>query len=129
MNEKLYNGSLAMRHQEKPVKRQRFLKRGKQILDESEPDNNSLFLNQWFEKFQNQYEISLRRKTHCFPQPSTALEPIIKNFKKSDLVYMDQTPQPFVLDDEKTYDKKVVKEVWAHSGLSDCAIDSICGWG
>ena len=92
MEEKLYNESLAMRHQEKPVKRWRFLKRGKQILDELEPDNNSLFLNQWFEKFQNRYEISLRRKTHCFPQPSTALEPGIKNFKKSDLVYMDQTP-------------------------------------
>ena len=31
---------------------------------------------------------------------------------------MDQTPLPFVLDDGKTYDKKVVKEFWAQSGKS-----------
>ena len=31
---------------------------------------------------------------------------------------MDQTPLPFVLDDEKTSDKKGVKEVWAQSGQS-----------
>ena len=31
---------------------------------------------------------------------------------------MDQTPLPFVLNDEKTYDKKGVKEVWAQSGQS-----------
>ena len=32
---------------------------------------------------------------------------------------MDQTPLPLVLDDGKTFDKKVVKEVWAQSGQSD----------
>ena len=107
-----------MRHQGKPVKRWWFVKRGKQILVELEPDNNFLFSNHWFERFQVRYNISLKRKTHCFPQPPTALDPGIRNFKVSDLIYMDQTPLPFVLDDGKTYDKKVVKEVWAQSGQS-----------
>ena len=75
--------------------------------------------------------MSLRRKTHCSQKPPTSLEPAIKkfhssllrlrntgNFKASDLANIDQTPLPFVLDDEKTYDKKSVKEVWAQSGQS-----------
>ena len=108
-----------MRHQEKPVKRWWFLRRGKQIPDELEPDHNFLFLNHWFERFYNRYDISLRRKTHCPHKPHAALEPAIKkfhssllrfrntgNFKASDLVNMDQTPLPLVLDDGKTYDEK-----------------------
>ena len=99
-------------------KRWRFVRRRKQILDELEPDHNH-----WFERFQNRYNISLRRKTHCSQKPPTALEPAIKkfhsfllrlrntgNFKASDLANMDQTPLPFVLDDGKTYDKKVRKK-------------------
>ena len=31
---------------------------------------------------------------------------------------MDQTPLPFVLDDNKTYDKVGAKEVWIASGQS-----------
>ena len=99
--------------------------------DALEPDYNHLFSNHWFERFQNRYNISLRRKTHCSEKPPTALEPAIKkfhssllrlrntgNFKASDLANMDQTPLPIVLDDGKTYDKKVVKEVWAQSRQS-----------
>ena len=99
--------------------------------DALEPDYNYLFSNHWFERFQNRYNISLRRKTHCSEKPPTALEPAIKkfhssllrlrntgNFKASDLANMDQTPLPIVLDDGKTYDKKVVKEVWAQSRQS-----------
>ena len=87
-------------------------------------------MNHWFERFQNQYNISLR--THYSQKPPTALEPAIKkfhfsllqlrntgNFKASDLANMDQTPFRFVLDDGKTYDKKGVKEVSAQSGQSD----------
>ena len=81
-------------------------------------------MNPWFERFQNRCNISLRRKTHCFQKPPTALEPAVKkfyssllrlrntgNFQASDLVDVDQTPLPFVLDDGKNYDKKGVKEV------------------
>ena len=88
-----------MRHQGKPVKRCWFVRRGRQILDELELDHNFLFSSHWFERFQNRYNISLRRKTHCSPKPPTALEPAIKkfhfsllrlentgNFKASDLV-------------------------------------------
>ena len=131
MEEELYNECIAMRHQVKPVKRWWFVRRGKQILDELEPDHNFLFLNHWFERFQNQYNISLRRKTHCSHKPPTALEPAIKkfhfsllrlintgNFKASDLANMDQTPLPFMSGDGKAYDKRGFKEVWGHSGQS-----------
>ena len=73
----------------------------------------------------------MRRKTHWSRKPPAALEPAIRkfhssllrlrntgNFKASDLVNMDQTPLPCVLDDGKTYDKKGVKEVWAQSRQS-----------
>ena len=104
-----------MRHQGKAIKRWWFVRRGKRILDELEPDHNFLFLSHWFERFQNRYSISLRRKPHCSQKPTTALEPAIKkfhssllrlrntgNFKVSDLANMDQTLSLFVLDDEKT---------------------------
>ena len=39
------------------------------------------------------------------------------NFKASDLVNMDQTPLPLVLDDGKTYDEKE-EDVWVQSGQS-----------
>ena len=121
-----------MRHQGKPVKRWWFVRRGKQMLDDLEPDHDFLFSNHLFERFQNQYNIPLRRKTHCSQKPPTALEPVIKtfhssllplrntgNFKASDLANMNQTPLPYVLDGGKTFDKKRVKEVWAQSGQSD----------
>ena len=114
MEEKLYNECIAMRHQGKPVRRRWFLRRGKQILDELEPDDNFIFLNHWFERFQNRYNISLRRKTHCSQKLPTALEPAIKklhcsllrlrntsNFKASYLPSMGQTSLPFVLMIEK----------------------------
>ena len=120
-----------MRHQGKPVKRWWFVRRGKQTLDELEPDHNFIFSNHWLERFQNRFNISLIRKTHCSQKPPTALESGIKkfhssllrlrntgNFKASDLANMDQTPLPFVLDDGKTYEKKGLKEVWAQSGQS-----------
>ena len=40
-----------MRHRGKPVKRWWFVGRGKQILDELEPDHHFLFSNHWFERF------------------------------------------------------------------------------
>ena len=43
MEEKLYNEYIAKAHQERPVKRWWFVRRGKQILDELEPDHNFLF--------------------------------------------------------------------------------------
>ena len=124
MEEKLYNECIAMRHQGKPEKRWWFVRRGKQILDELEPDHNFIFSNHWFKRFPNQYNISLRRKTYCSQKPPTELEPAIKefhssllrlrntgNFKAFDLANMDQTPLLFELDDGKTYDKKGAKEV------------------
>ena len=53
MEEKLYHESIAMRDQEKLVKRLWFVRQGKQVLDELEPDHNFLLLQHWFERFQN----------------------------------------------------------------------------
>ena len=55
MEEKLDNEGIAMRHQGKPVKRWWFVRRGRQTLDELEPDHNFLLLNLWFERFQNRH--------------------------------------------------------------------------
>ena len=47
IEEKQYNESgIAMRHQGKPAKRSRLVRRGKHILDKLEPDHNLLFSNQ-----------------------------------------------------------------------------------
>ena len=43
MEEKLHHECLVMRHQGKPVKRGWLVRRGKQILDELEPDHNFFF--------------------------------------------------------------------------------------
>ena len=135
MEEKLYNECIAMRHQGKPVKRWWFVTQGKQILDELEPDHNFLFPNYWFERFQNRYNISLRRKTHCSPKPTTALKQAIKKFQSS-LLRLRSTgnlkasvPQIWIRHlyhlcwtMEKTYDKKGVKDVQAQkeqSGLDN----------
>ena len=129
IEEKQYNErSIAMRHQGKSVKRSRFVRRGKQILDKLQPDHNFLFSNYWFERFENPYNLSLGRTTYCSQNPPRALEPIIKKFHSSllrlrntgkfeafDLANMDQTPLLFVLEDGKTFDKKGMKEVSAQS--------------
>ena len=83
MEEKLYNECIAMRHQGKPVKRWWFVRIGKHILGELKPDHNFLFSNHWFERFQNRYNISLRRETHCSQKPPTALAPETKKFHSS----------------------------------------------
>ena len=85
MEEKLYNECITMRHQGKSIKRWWFVRRGKQILKELEPDHNFLFSNHWFERFQNRYNISSRRKTHCSQKPPASLEPTIKKFYSSSL--------------------------------------------
>ena len=120
MEEKLYNEYIAKAHQGRPVKKWWFVRRGKQILDELEPDHNFLFSYRWFERFQNRYNRSLRKKIHCSQKPPTAVDPAIEkflssllrlrnsgNFNASDLATMDQMPLSFVLDDGKIYDKKV----------------------
>ena len=83
---KLYNECIAMRHQGKPVKRWWFVRRGKHVLDALEPDHNFLFSDHWFERFQNRYNISLRRKNHCSQKPPAALEPAVKKFHDREIL-------------------------------------------
>ena len=130
MEEKLYNECIAMRHQGKPVKKWRFVRRGKQILDDLEPYHIFLFSNHWFQRFQNRYNISLRRKTHCFQKPPTTVEAAIKKFQSSQL--RQRNTGKFKVSDLKygsdafticvrrwrNFDKKGIKEVCAQSGQS-----------
>ena len=62
MEEKLYNEYIAKAHQGRPVKKWWFVRRGKQILDELEPDHNFLFSYRWFERFQNRYNKIIEEK-------------------------------------------------------------------
>ena len=64
----------------KPVKRWWFVKQAKQVLNEKNPDHEFQFSNQWFERFQNRYNISPQRKTHCSQKETSDLEPVIKSF-------------------------------------------------
>ena len=44
------------------------------------PDHEFRFSNHWFEQFQNQYNISLQRMTHCPQKAPNNLEPVMKKF-------------------------------------------------
>ena len=44
------------------------------------PDHEFRFSNYWFEQFQNQYNISLQRMTHCPQKAPNNLEPVMKKF-------------------------------------------------
>ena len=69
--------------------------------------------NDWFERFQKRYNISLGRKTHYLSRLQSG-----GDYQDGDIANMHQTPLSFLLDDEKTYDIKGVKEVWEQSGQS-----------
>ena len=100
-----------MRQAGKPVKRWSFVRRTKQILNEKNPDHEFRFV--WFERFQKRYNISLGRKTHYLSRLQSG-----GDYQDGDIANMHQTPLSFLLDDEKTFDIKGVKEVWEQSGQS-----------
>ena len=73
MEEKLYNEYIAKAHQGRPVKKWWFVRRGKQILDELEPDHNFLFSYRWFERFQNRYNKIIEEKNSLFSKTTHSI--------------------------------------------------------
>ena len=76
-------------------------------------------------------KLSLCRKIHVSKKANSQLEPAVQKFHAKlsregkrgilalcDIANIDLTPLLFVLDDGRTYDAKVSREVWFSSGKS-----------
>ena len=133
LEKELYKQFIEMRDTGKRVKRWWFNSKAKTMISEFYPDDDGEFKmsDRWFQGFCRRYRISFRRKTHAAQKSPSELRQKIEEFHASvirerkrgtyslrDLANMDQTPLPFVLDDNKTYDKVGAKEVWIASGQS-----------
>ena len=81
------------------------------------------------EGFCSRKKIALRRKTHAAQKSPAQLRTAIEGFHSKvlrqrkrgtyqlrDLANMNQTPLPFVLDDNKTYEKQGAEDVWFVTG-------------
>ena len=113
------------------LKRWWFNTRAKQLLKDHYPGKELKCSDQWFMRFCRRYGAALRRKTHTAQTDPKQLAPAITKFhpkllrvsrrgvyQTKDSANMDQTPLPFLLDDEKTYGDKGSSEVWCVSGSS-----------
>ena len=133
MEKELHAKFVDMRKEGKRVKRWWFNSKAREILKEKHPQEASSFnySNRWFQAFRRRYRVSLRRKTHAAQKSPAALRSAIENFHAKllrerkrgnyalkDLGNMDQTPLPFVMDDNRTYEKTGASEVWIASGQS-----------
>ena len=102
-------------------------------MKEKYPDEASSFKlsHRWFEGFCRRYRIFFRRKTHTIQKSPPALRTAIAKFHAKflrerkrgtftlkDLGNMDQTALPFVMDNNRTYDKTDADEVWVASSQS-----------
>ena len=105
--------------------------KARELAKEKYPDEASSFKlsHRWFEGFCRRYRICLRRKSHTAQKSAvrTAIEKfhakssrerIRGTFTLKDLDNMDQTPLAFVVDDNRTYEKTGVDEVWIASSQS-----------
>ena len=111
--------------QGKTIKRWWFNCGAKQLVKEIYPDENLKASDQWFSRFTNRFKISLCRKAHCEQKDPQSLSYSIGKFyskallsqrsekyQMKDIANMDQTPLPFMMDDEKTYTDKGSLTVW-----------------
>ena len=72
--------------------------------------------NHWVRRFLKRIRLALRRKTH-------KAQRVIKVCRRgvyllSEIANMDQTPLPFILDDDKTYNETNEKNVICKTGAS-----------
>ena len=121
LEKELYTKFMEVRTIGERVKRWWFNSKAKLIMQELYPDNVDEFnmSNKWLTGFCRRHDISLRRKTHAAQKTPGELRQSIEEFHTSlirerkrrtyalkDLANMDQTPLPFVLDDNQTYEMK-----------------------
>ena len=122
----LHGEFLKMRSEGKAVKRWWFSAQARQLIAEE-----FKFSDRWFNGFCRRYRISLRRETLTTQKSPAELKKSIEmfhgklprerrrgTFSLANIANMDQTPLPFVMDDDKTYNKTGSKEIWCTSGLS-----------
>ena len=113
-----------MRSESKALKRWWFSARARQLIAEE-----FKFSDRWFYGFCRRHRISFRRKTHTAQKSPAELKNAIEmfhgkllrerwrgTFSLADIANMDQTPPPFVMDDDKTYNQSASKEIWCCSG-------------
>ena len=131
MEKKLHEEFLEKSTKGNSIKRWWFTFRGCAILGELYPGEEFTFSDHWFRRFSTRKGILLRRKTHKSQKDPADLKLSITQFhakllrerrrgtyQLQDLGNMDQTPLPFVMDDNKTYESKGAEEVWCVTGAS-----------
>ena len=127
MEKELYKRFIYTRRQGKRIKRWWFNTQAKQVMIETYPEHVETFKisARWFAGFCRRNNISLRRETHASQKTPQQLRKLISELHAKtmterrwgrntsrDLTNIDQTPLTFVLDDNKTCDKKEAEEVW-----------------
>ena len=102
-----------------------FKSRAKQLMKELFPAVDDFKCSDhWLRLFLSRVRISLRRKTQdALPQILTFHKRLLQVrssgvYQAKDIANMDQTPLPFILDDNKTYVTTSSKDVIAKSGSS-----------
>ena len=117
MEKHLHTEFLKLKKEWRSVKKWWFVSTGRTFLKDHHPDAEFLFSDKWFRGFCNRKRIALRRKTNTSQKtPEQFVESITKfhqkllrerkreTFQLKDIANMDQTPLPFILDDNRTYD-------------------------
>ena len=103
MEQALYDDYKKARDEGKTIKRWWFNCRAKQLVKELYQDENFKASDQWFSRFTNRFEISLRRKTQSLSYSFAKFHSnVLGKYQTKDIANMDQTPLPFVTDDGKT---------------------------
>ena len=131
MEKHLHTEFLKLKKEGRSIKKWWFVTTGREFLKNCLPDAKFLFSDKWFRGFCNRKRISLRRKANAsLKTPDQLVNAITKfhqkllrerlrgKFQLKDIANMDQTPLPFVLDDNRTYDTVGAKEIWVRSGQS-----------
>ena len=131
MEKHLHTEFLKLKKEGRSIKKWWFVSTGREFLKNCHPDAKMLFSDKWFRGFCNCKRISLRRKTNASQKtPDQFVNAITKfhqkllrerirgKFQLKDIANMDQTPLPFVLDDNRTYDTVGAKKIWVRSGQS-----------
>ena len=131
MEKHLHTEFLNLKKEGRSIKKWWFVTTGREFSKNCHPDAKFLFSDKWFRGFCNHKRISLRRKTNASQKtPDQFVNVITKfhqkllrerirgKFQLKNVANMDQTPLPFVLDDNRTCDTVGAKEIWVRSGQS-----------